>query len=92
MKKYGIENNHGINIQGIWIGDTNPLLSGGIPNANRLTSNSILILDLSIDMEKFNGCKGGTFGAEFLQLNAQNTNIQAGSVQGYNSIPGVIVI
>lgn len=88
-KKLGIKNNHGISTQGAWIGDTNQLFSGGIPNAERGTSNSVLLLDLTIEMEKFNGWKGGLFSAQFLQQNAQNTNQQAGVIQGYNSLPDV---
>lgn len=87
-KMFGIENNHGISFGGAWIGDVNQLFSGGISHPDRTTINSLLQLDLTIDMEKFNGWKGGLFGMEFLQINAQNTNFQAGTVQGYNSIPG----
>jgi len=88
-KKSGIQDNHGIAVQGAWIGDSNKLMSGGIPNAKRSTSNSVAILDLTIEMEKFNGWKGGLFSAQFLQQNAQNTNSQAGIIQGYNSLPDV---
>lgn len=88
-KKLGIKDNHGITGQGAWIGDTNQLFSGGIPDAERATSNSVLLLDLGVDMEKFNGWKGGLFSAQFLQENAQNTNAQAGLMQGYNSLPDV---
>lgn len=88
-KKLGIENNHGISLQNAWIGDTNSLFSGGIPDAKRRTSNSVLLVDLSVEMEQFNGWKGGLFSAQFLQQNAQNTNAQAGVIQGYNSLPDV---
>lgn len=88
-KKLGIQNNHGIMVQGAWIGDTNKLFSGGIPDADRVTSNSVFLLDLTVDMEQFNGWNGGLFSAQFLQQNAQNTNAQAGIIQGYNSLPDV---
>ncbi len=88
-KKLGIENNHGIMVQGAWIGDTNKLFSGGIPDADRVTSNSVFLLDLTVDTEQFNGWNGGLFSAQFLQQNAQNTNAQAGLIQGYNSLPDV---
>ncbi|KTD68246.1 Carbohydrate-selective porin, OprB family [Legionella steelei] len=88
-EKLGIENNHGIMIQGAWIGDTNDLFSGGITDAERITSNSVLLVDLTINMEQFNGWRGGLFSAQFLQQNAQNTNAQAGLFQGYNSLPDV---
>ncbi|MBI2786528.1 MAG: carbohydrate porin [Legionella longbeachae] len=88
-KILGIQNNHGILIQGAWIADTNKLFSGGIEDAERRTSNSVFLADLTIKMEQFNGWKGGLFSAQFLQQNAQNTNAQAGIVQGYNSLPDV---
>ncbi|WP_238583865.1 carbohydrate porin [Legionella brunensis] len=88
-KKLGIQDNHGIEIQGAWIGDTNSLLSGGVPAAKKWTSNSVGLVDLTIDMQRLNGWKGGLFSAQFLQQNAQNTNGQAGVIQGYNSLPDV---
>ncbi|HDV5794167.1 TPA: carbohydrate porin [Legionella pneumophila] len=88
-KKLGIQDSHGISTQFAWIGDTNELFSGGIPNAKDSTSNSVGLLDLTIQMEHFNGWKGGLFSAQFLQQNAQNTNGPAGVIQGYNSLPDV---
>ncbi len=87
-KKLGIKNNHGFRFGGLLIGDTNELLSGGIPDAMRLTSNGLLLLSGSLDTNKLNGWKGGLFDVEFLQFNGQSTNRQAGTVQGYNSLPG----
>ena len=87
-KKLGIKDDHGISIQGAWLGDTNQIFSGGVPDAERNTLNSVLLVDLTIDTEKFNHWKGGLFGAQFLQLNTQNTNGDIGSIQGYNSLPG----
>lgn len=88
-KKLGIRDNHGIAVQGAWIGDSNKLISGGILDAKRTTSNSVLVLDLTIETEQFNGWEGGLFSAQFLQQNAQNTNGQAGVIQGFNSLPDV---
>jgi porin len=47
-----------------------------------------LIVGLNLDAEKTFGWKGASFGIEFLQFNGEDTNGQAGSVQGYNSLPG----
>lgn len=88
-KKLGIKDNHGIEFQGAWLGDTNRLFAGGITDAQLTTSNSVLLLNLTIDMERFSNWKGGLFSAQFLQENAQNTNGEAGVVQGYNSLPDV---
>ncbi|STX43369.1 Carbohydrate-selective porin [Legionella donaldsonii] len=89
QQQLGIKDNHGIDIKGAWFGDTNRLFTGGIPAAKKSTSNSVGLVDLTIDMERFNGWKGGLFSAQFLQQNAQNTNGQAGITQGYNSLPDV---
>jgi len=86
--KLGIQNTHGVYIDGAWIGDVNDLFSGGIPHADRWTANSLLILGMTIDTEKLMQWQGGLFGIQFLQFNGQPTNQQAGTVQGYNSLPG----
>lgn len=87
-KKLGIQNNHGINIDGAWIGDVNNLFSGGIHDPDRWTSNSLFLLNMTLDTKKFGAWDGGLFGVQFLQFNGQATNAQAGTVQGYNSLPG----
>jgi porin len=68
-------------------GDTNYLISGG-EQPGAWSWNSLLIVSLGLDSEKLIGWKGGKFGIEFLQFDGQLTNQQAGSVQGYNSLPG----
>ncbi|MEO6055172.1 MAG: carbohydrate porin [Chthoniobacterales bacterium] len=77
----------GIFIGGVWVGDANYLISGGV-NPGSWSFNSLFIASLGIDAEKLVGWKGGSFGIEFLQFDGQNTNAKAGSVQGYNSLPG----
>jgi porin len=71
----------------VWVGNTNGLLSGGV-EAGKWSFNSLLIVGAALDANKLVGWKGGTFGIQFLQFNGQPTNEQAGSVQGYNSLPG----
>ena len=87
-KNLGIKNNHGFNYGGVWLGDADEALATGVPNPKRLTGNSLLLLNLTWDPSATTHWKGGLFDAEYLQLNAQETNRQVGSVQGYNSIPG----
>lgn len=89
QKQLDIQDSHGIAFQGAWIGDTNQLMSGGIQNAQDNTNNSVLLLNLHIDLEQSHLWHGGTFNAAFLQQNAQNTNGQAGVIQGYNSLPDI---
>jgi porin len=88
MQQLDIKDDHGIHFGGMWIGDSNDLLSGGVPNAKKWASDSLFIADLHIDTKGLFGWDGGIFDSEFLQFNAQNANIQAGTVQGYNSLPG----
>lgn len=76
----------GVRLGGLWIGDYNGILCGA--DGSRLTGNSLLILDFSVDLNKAFHWKGGYFGTEFLQFNGQQTNKDAGVVQGYNSLPG----
>ncbi len=85
-----IPKDSGVRIGGLWMGDYNALLSGraGVHDNRVWTRNSSLILDLYIDLDKAIGWKGASFGSEFLQFNGQSTNVDAGVVQGYNSLPG----
>ncbi len=87
-KQLGIKNTHGFHFDGAWVGDTNDLMNGGIPNPKHLTSNSLFVMNLNVDTNRFVGWKNGLFGTQFLQFNGQPTNYEAGSVQGYNSLPG----
>ncbi len=77
----------GVRLGGLWIGDANYLFAGGA-NPRTWSFNSLLLVDLSLDLEKLLGIPGAQFGVEFLQFNGENTNGQAGVVAGYNSLPG----
>jgi len=83
----GLPKDSGVYLGGVWVGDANGLLSGGA-EPGEWSFNSLLILGAGLDAEKLVGWKGGRFGVEFLQFNGEPTNQQAGSVQGYNSLPG----
>ncbi len=87
-KQLGIKNNHGIRIGGAWIADIDQLFMGGVSGADRFSANSSFQQSFSIDGEKMAAWKGSLFDAELLQFNGQNTNGDAGVVQGYNSLPG----
>ena len=82
LKRLGVTDDLGVRFGGLWLADCNWLISGG-QNPGALSCNSALVLDNHIDLKKLTGWwTGGSFGAEFLQLNASRTNYQAGSVQG----------
>jgi len=83
---------YGLRLGGVWLADSNGLLSGGA-QPGKWSFNSALIVGANLDAEQMIGWKGASFGIQFLQfngqeMNGQNTNRQAGSVQGYNSLPG----
>jgi porin len=86
-RRIGIPESSGVRLGGVWLGDYNALMSGR-QSTQVLTGNSSLIIDFSVNFEKAIGWTGGMFGVEFLQANGQPTNTDAGTVQGYNSLPG----
>ncbi len=83
----GFKKDSGVFLGGVWAADTNYLISGG-EQPGSWSWNSLLILSLGLDSEKLVGWKGGKFGIDFLQFDGEPTNQRAGSVQGYNSLPG----
>jgi porin len=83
----GFGTDSGVRLGGMWIGDANYLIAGGA-DPRTWSFNSLVLVDLSLDLEKILRIPGAQFGVEFLQFNGQDTNGQAGSVAGYNSLPG----
>lgn len=83
----GLGQDSGIHLGGVWVGDAGYLLSGGV-EPRTSSFNSLLLVDLSLDLQKLLRIPGAQFGVEFLQFNGQPTNDQAGVVAGYNSLPG----
>jgi porin len=83
----GFTKDSGVFLGGVWAGDTNYLISGG-EQPGSWSWDSLLILSLGLDSEKLIGWKGGKFGIDFLRFDGDPTNQRAGSVQGYNSLPG----
>lgn len=83
----GIPEDTGLRLGGVWLADANGLLSGGA-QPGKWSFNSALIVGANLDAGKAIGWKGAEFGIQFLQFNGGDTNGQAGSLQGYNSLTG----
>jgi porin len=86
-RQLGLRDEWGLTLGGVWLADTNLVAAGGAQPGG-WTNNSALFVGLGIDANKLVGWQGASFGFQFLQLNAGNTNGEAGSVQGYNGIVG----
>jgi porin len=84
----GFKKDSGVFLGGVWAADTNYLISGG-EQPRSWSWDSLLILSLGLDSEKLVGWKGGKFGIDFLRFDGDPANQRAGSVQGYNSLPGL---
>jgi len=83
----GFGKDSGVRLGGVWVGDAGYLISGGA-EPRTASFNSLLLVDLSLDLEKLLKIPGAQFGVEFLQFNGEATNEQAGVVTGYNSLTG----
>lgn len=83
----GLKDEWGIKLGGLWLADTNIVVAGGAQPGG-WTNNQALFVGLAVDADKLVGWQGAKFGFQFLQFNGTDTNEQAGSVAGYNSIVG----
>lgn len=84
----GLKDEWGIKLGGLWLADTNLVAAGGtVPGG--WTNNQALFLGLHVDAEKLVDWTGASFGVQFLQFNGGETNEQAGTIAGYNSIVGL---
>jgi porin len=84
----GLRDEWGVKLGGLWLADTNVVAAGGVQPGG-WTNNSALFIGLDIDAEKLVGWHGASFGFQFLQFNGADTNGEAGSIAGYNSIVGL---
>ncbi len=84
----GLNEDYGLRLGGVWVGDASGVLSGGL-DPGRWGLNELAILDVSIDAEKRWGLHGTSFGTQYLDFNGQPTNILAGSVQGFDGLQSV---
>lgn len=84
---FNLNEDSAFRLGGSWIGDGDLLFSGGQSEQN-LTGNSLLILGLTIDMQKLSLWNGGLFGVQLLRFDGMPSNSDAGTVQGYDSLTG----
>lgn len=83
----GFDKDSGVRLGGVWVGDAGYLFAGGV-EPRTWSFNSLLVLNLSLDLEKLLRIPGAKFGVEFSQFNGEPTNDQAGVVTGYDGLPG----
>ena len=86
-QRLGFDQDSGVRVGGVWVGNASFLLTGGEKSAQS-SFNSLLVADLSLDFGRLANIPGGQFGAQFLQFNGQPTNAEAGVVTGYNGLTG----
>ena len=84
-RKLGLKDEWGVKLGGLWLADTNILVAGGAQPGG-WTNNQALVVGLNVEAEKLVGWRGASFGFQFLQFNGGDTNEQAGTIAGYNSI------
>jgi len=83
----GLDANSGVHIGGLWIGDADYLIAGGV-KPRSWSFNSLLLLNLNLDAEKLLGIPGASLDAELLQFNGETANVKAGLVTGYDGLTG----
>ncbi len=77
----------GIRIGGLWIGNSDYLFTGGV-QPRTWSFNSLLVVNLNVDAEKLIGLPGSSLDASVLQFDGQDANEKAGSITGYDGLPG----
>jgi len=81
----GLDKIPGVFLGGAWVADVNYLVTGGV-KPHLWSFNSLILVNLILDSDKLAGIPGGTLGAQMLQFTGQQTNREAGSFQGFNSL------
>jgi porin len=81
----GLDKIPGVFLGGVWVGDANYLVTGGV-KPHLWSFNSLILVNVILDSDKLVGIPGGTLGAQMLQFTGQPTNSEAGSFQGFNSL------
>ncbi len=83
----GLDASWGITLGGVWVGNSDYLFTGGA-KPRSWSFNSLLIVNLNLDLEKMVGLPGSSINASMLQFNGQPANSNAGAVTGYDGLTG----
>jgi porin len=83
----GLDKIPGAQAGGVWIGNADYLFTGGV-KPRTWSFNSLLFLNLNIDLEKLANIPGASIDAELMQFNGEDANGKAGVIAGYDGLPG----
>lgn len=83
----GLDDLPGVRVGGLWIGNADYLITGGV-KPRTWSFNSLLFLNLNIDLEKLAGIPGASMDAELMQFNGEDANGKAGVVTAYDGLSG----
>ncbi len=83
----GLDHLPGVRVGGLWIGNADYLVAGGV-KPRTWSFNSLLFLNLNIDLDKLASIPGASMDAELMQFNGEDANGKAGVVTGYDGLPG----
>ena len=81
----GFDDESGIRLGGLWIGDGSGVLSGGLA-PGKWGGLSLTVADLNFDTDKLFGWKGGSIGIEYLNFYGSSINGLAGAFPGFDSL------
>jgi porin len=83
----GLDRIPAVRVGGLWIGNADYLFTGGV-KPRTWSFNSLLFLNLNIDLEKLASIPGASMDAELMQFNGEDANGKAGVLAGYDGLPG----
>ncbi|MGC2444899.1 carbohydrate porin [Candidatus Binatus sp.] len=83
----GLDNLPGVRVGGLWIGNADYLIAGGV-KPRTWSFNSLLFLNLNVDLELLAGIPGASMDAELMQFNGEDANGKAGVITAYDGLSG----
>src|SRR6202167_269875 len=83
----GLDHIPGVRVGGAWVGNADYLFTGGV-KPRSWSFNSLLFLNLNIDLEKLASIPGASIDAELMQFNGEDSNGQCGVVIAHDGLSG----